>query len=82
MFLSDLNEIISHDRITFDEPKGWTKKKISDPALINDFDNLWNKLKGVYTKELSMLAFTDIPDEKDVAEKFRKLVLILSLIEE
>ena len=78
MFVSDLKEIISHDRITFDEPKGWTKKKISDSPLISNFDNLWNKLKGVYTKELSMLAFTEIPEEKDVAEKFKKLVLILS----
>lgn len=33
-------------------------------------------------KELSILAFTEIPEEKDVAEKFKKLVSILSLIDE
>jgi len=81
-FISDLKEVFLHDKSIFDEPLGWANKKLTDSPLLYDFDNLWNKLKKVYLKELSMLSFTEIPREKDVAEKFKELVLVLSQLVE
>jgi len=73
-FKSDLNEILEHDKKAFDEPKGWYKKPLNASPLLKDFDGLWNTLKQVYTKELSMLAFTEIPNEKDIAANFKRLI--------
>lgn len=81
-FMSELKEIILHDRNTFEEPDGWNTKEIKESALIYNFDNLWLNLKGAYKKELSMLSFIEIPDEKDIAEKFKMLVSIMSKLAE
>jgi len=41
---------------------------------------LWGKLKTTYINELSILAFTEIPKEKDVADSFKKLIEILASV--
>lgn len=74
-FIQDLQELLDHDKKTFDEPIGWKEMHLSDSSLLNDFDGLWNSLKKVYTTELSMLSFTPIPDEKDVLNSFKKLIM-------
>jgi predicted nucleotidyltransferase component of viral defense system len=81
-FVNALKEVIEHDRKQFDEPDGWNKKKIQESPLIKDFDTMWSKLNSVYTSELSTLAFAKIPDEKDVATKFRKLITIVKGLSE
>lgn len=69
-FLSDLKGLLDHDRKAFDEPLGWNEKHLKESPLLMDFESLWSSLKKVYAKELSMLAFTPIPDEKDVSNSF------------
>ncbi len=73
-FRIELIEVIEHDRKQFDEPLGWNNKKITESPIIKDFDSMWSKLNTTYTKELSILAFTEIPNEKDIAAKFRELI--------
>ena len=73
-FKEQFRKVLKHDQLQFDEPNGWNKKSIHDSPLIKDFENVWEKLKSTYTKELSMLTFTDIPDEIDVAKKFKELI--------
>ena len=73
-----LKKVIENDRKQFDEPIGWNEKKINESPLIKDFDSIWEKLKTIYTKELSMLAFTEIPNEKEAAQKFKELINILT----
>ncbi len=73
-------KVIEHDRKQFDEPIGWNEKKTIESPLIKDFDSIWASLKSTYTNELSLLAFTDIPEEKDVALKFKELVVIIESI--
>jgi predicted nucleotidyltransferase component of viral defense system len=73
-FLMDINELIKHDRAAFDEPMGWGKKSIHESPLFYDFDLIWNNNKATYVRELSSLAFAEIPNEKDVATSF-KLIL-------
>lgn len=76
-FRKRFNEILQHDREMFDEPSGWQNKIASESPLVNDFDNIWNKLKGIYKTELSALAYANIPDEKEVARQFKNLVKLI-----
>jgi predicted nucleotidyltransferase component of viral defense system len=73
-FLSQFSKVLEHDQEQFDEPTGWNSKKIEDSPLFNNFDLIWEKLKATYSNELSMLAFVEIPDEKEVAIKFKELI--------
>ena len=72
-FQKDLQELFAHDQQEFDEPIGWQTKTIKDSPLISDFRGLWNKLREIYLLELSMLAFSTIPDEKIIEENFTKI---------
>ncbi|MCP4551108.1 MAG: nucleotidyl transferase AbiEii/AbiGii toxin family protein [Bacteroidetes bacterium] len=73
-FKSDFNSILEHDRKAFDEPTGWNKKAVTETPLLTNFDELWNTLKLVYSKELSMLAYAKIPEEKEIAKNFKQLI--------
>lgn len=80
-FKTQFKDILTHDQKQFDEPKGWTEKQIQESPLISNFDLLWSKLKDTYTNELSILAYSEIPDEKKVAKIFGNLISILSSID-
>lgn len=72
-FKKDFEKILSHDKELFDVPAGWMRKDIKASPLIADFDSLWRQLKDIYTRELSALAYTPIPDEAQVAKQFSAL---------
>ena len=76
-FKTQFIKAFAHDQQQFDEPAGWNEKQIQESPLIKDFDTLWNKLKTTYTNELSMLAYSEIPDEKEVKKSFEKIVEII-----
>ncbi len=80
-FKTQFSKVLAHDQKQFDEPLSWNKKKIEDSPLIMDFDSMWEKLKVVYTKELSMLAFAEIPNENTVAQKFKELLGVISKLQ-
>jgi hypothetical protein len=73
-FQKDLSELLVHDQQEFDKPKGWQTKTIEDSPLIKDFPNLWVSLSSTYQNELTPLAFSEIPDEKLVAESFMETI--------
>lgn len=73
-FTNDLSQLIKHDRKVFNEPIGWDKKTISQSPLIKEFDAIWKNVKATYTRELSDLAYSEIPDEKEVAASFILLI--------
>lgn len=50
-------------------------KRLSESKYV---DSIWEKLKTSYKNELSMLAYTEIPFEKEVAQKFKELIKILN----
>jgi hypothetical protein len=77
-FVKNITELITHDRTAFDEPPGWGQKSVSESPLMNDFDSLWNNIKATYTRELANLAFSEIPDEKDVSTSFKQIINKLS----
>lgn len=72
------HKVLAHDQQQFDEPSNWNKKSIQDSPLITDFDSIWKKLKTTYTNELSMLAYSQIPNEIEVAQKFNELIHIIA----
>ena len=72
-FHSDLQELFAYDQTEFDIPKGWTNKTIDNSPLLTEFPEFWNSLKTTYKDELLNLAFTEIPDEKQIENTFMKL---------
>ena len=66
--------ILNHDRLLFEEPKGWQEKQIHESQLVNSFPYIWEQIKGIYQTELSALAFRPIPDEKSVVQTFEYLL--------
>ncbi len=73
-FINSFNNLLKSDREIFDLPYGWKLKMINESPLLKDFDILWNKLRTVYQKELSALAYKDIPKEEDIAQSFNLLI--------
>ena len=73
-FKDDLQKLFAHDQQEFDEPQGWQTKPINDSPLITNFPLLWNTLRETYTSELPILAFTTIPKEKEIEEKFIEII--------
>ena len=69
-FKTDFAELYAHDQQTFNTPVNWQDKTVVQSPLLSDFTSLWNKLRETYRNELSQLAFTQIPDEKEVAQVF------------
>ena len=73
-FQKDLSELLTHDQQEFDEPQGWQTKAIKDSPLVTNFPSLWTDLRSTYQNELIPLAFSEIPNEKLVAEKFMEIM--------
>jgi predicted nucleotidyltransferase component of viral defense system len=75
-FKKDFVALLEHDRKSFDTPKNWREKELMKSPLVTDFPALWNYLKDVYRLELMPLAFSEIPDEKLIAESFLNTISI------
>jgi hypothetical protein len=73
-FKNDFEELYANDQEMFAEPENWVGKTMEQSPLVNDFQTMWEKLKETYRNELSQLAFTQIPDEKDVAKAFIEII--------
>jgi predicted nucleotidyltransferase component of viral defense system len=73
-FKRDFAELLVHDKQTFDAPENWSEKEITQSPLVTDFPVLWNFLKDVYMSELSQLAFVAVPNEKEVATVFSRII--------
>ena len=73
-FQKDLSELLIHDQQEFDRPKGWQTKTVKDSPLVKEFPTLWANLSSLYQSELTPLAFSEIPDEKLVAESFMGII--------
>jgi len=73
-FQKDLSELLIQDQQEFDRPKGWQGKTIKDSPLLKEFPALWANLSSTYHSELTPLAFSEIPNEKLVAESFIRIM--------
>ena len=73
-FRNDFQELFIHDQQQFSEPEGWCTKTVKDSPLFKDFQGIWMKLSSNYRKELTPLAFSEIPQEMLIAENFIKVL--------
>jgi len=73
-FHKDFTDLLTHDKQEFDRPKGWQTKTVKDSPLFKDFPALWTNLSFTYQSELTPLAFSEIPDEKFVADSFVEIM--------
>jgi predicted nucleotidyltransferase component of viral defense system len=73
-FQKDLSELLIYDQQEFDFPKGWQTKTLKDSPLFKEFPALWTSLSPTYQNELTPLAFSEIPNEKLVAESFIRIM--------
>ncbi len=73
-FRIDFNSLLEHDLLVFDKPDGWGGMDIKSSPLLSDFPAIWSSLKGTYLKELPAIAFSDIPNEDDVAKSFELII--------
>ena len=73
-FQNDLQELFVHDQQEFDKPQGWQTKTVNDSPLFTEFPSFWTNLRFIYQNELAPLAFSEIPDERLVAESFMKII--------
>lgn len=60
-FMAGFNELLRHDREQFKEPEGWQTRSLSESPLFIDPREVWKRLSEVYVKELSSLAYAQIP---------------------
>lgn len=73
-FKNDFSELLAHDKVAFETPDGWRIKDIMESPLIVNLPVLWEGLRTTYQKELTQLAFTEIPNEKEVFNSFERLI--------
>ena len=69
-FKNDFQELFMQDQQLFNEPLGWATKCFRDSPLCLDFPAMWSKLSLTYRKELTPLAFSEIPKESLLLENF------------
>lgn len=73
-FYGDLQELFANDQKEFDTPLGWTEKTIAESPLLYEFPTLWQSLRLIYQTELRPLAYTEIPDEKNIENTILQLI--------
>jgi len=73
-FKKDFKELYAHDQEMFSEPANWVGKSADQSPLMTDFTALWTKLKETYNTELSQLAFSRVPEEKQISNKFIQII--------
>lgn len=73
-YKKDFDELYAHDQEMFAEPTNWVSKAANQSPLVTDFSSLWIKLKDTYITELSLLAFSKIPEEKEVAKVYIEII--------
>lgn len=81
-FVRDVETLIKHDQMTFDEPFGWKNlNDLTQSSLISDFEKLWVALTPKYEENLSVIAYREIPPSDRVKASFLKIVESLRTID-
>lgn len=78
-FKNDFEALLNHDKETFENPSGWRTKSLRQSPLLSDFMATWDELKDTYNKELPGIAFSSIPNERDIANSFISIANSINL---
>lgn len=78
IFANDFLSLLSHDQHTFGVPNGWQTKSLNQSPLLNQWHDIWQKLRPTYMRELPILSYRDIPNPDDVETALRKILTIIA----
>jgi hypothetical protein len=73
-----LLELWDHDQLAFEEPVGWRGQSALESPLFVQWPYIWGSLEGTYQKQLSVLAYSKIPDPRSISEALTYLIKKLS----
>ena len=77
-FSIQFQEVWAHDQLAFEEPEGWNGQSALKSPLFVQWPALWGSLEGTYQKELSVLAYSKIPDPASISRALSYLFEKLS----
>ena len=78
-FLTELKELIQHDKASFSTPPKWPSADISTSPLLTAFDPLWASLSKRYEEELEMLSFRPIPPCDHVRQSVKQILKLITV---
>lgn len=71
-FKNSFEKLINHDRELFDYPYGWNEKRLSTSPLLDNFSEIWKKLRKRYEEELPGLSFSlSVPEAETIGESMK-----------
>lgn len=73
-FKNDLTNLFTQDQQRFGKPEGWQGRKIEESPIIVDLHTVWSTLSHVYSRELPVLAYKEIPSVSDIEASMRELL--------
>ncbi len=80
-FAEDLKNLLLHDWKSFDKPEGWNQRTVLESPLFNSLHEIWvTDLSATYKKELTALAYKDIPPEQNVIANMMDLMKVVKTI--
>lgn len=79
-FSEDFLSLLEHDQRTFRIPNGWQDKTLAQSPLLNCWQDLWQKLRPIYMRELPILSYRNIPSPTDIEKTMQELLEIIALL--
>lgn len=76
-FLNDFHNLFIHDKKLFSKPEGWQERNMEESPLLITLEDVWNKLKPVYLRELQELSYEKIPDTSQILESIHAILMYI-----
>jgi len=76
-FQEHFNRMFEEDKTKFDDPEAWLSSPYTKSPILTSFDEIWEKVKDTYNTDFTLLVHGEFPDEKLIADQFRKIIQIL-----
>ncbi len=74
-FRTNFRNLVMHDKGIFSEPSDWTALPNTNASpIFNDFPALWRFLSSVYIRDLSVVAYREIPTSEEILSSFSILL--------
>jgi hypothetical protein len=76
-FMEHFCRMFEEDKTKFDDPTAWLNSSYVDAPIFTSFNEIWNEVKVTYNTDFRLLVHGDFPDDKLIADQFRKIIQIL-----
>ena len=72
-FYTMLESVKEDDLISFKTDNDWLNYPIKDALIFSQTDEVWRKLKSVYTNEFSRLVYGELPHESEIEHTLKRV---------